>query len=168
LGYIDGQEEGFLVGLGVLPPSAGGEGCVNDEEHGSVADHDVDLYTKFIKIIMIVELIEHRGLLLAASSLGELIGWTIRPRNSQHFFQSSLSSSIVPSALKITLDPSELLGIISLDNHVVAYNRKNIYIIDSNRLKEPEKQGSNLARVIKAGKLMGDDELIRSVAGVDR
>ena len=50
---------------------------------------------------------------------------------------------------------------------MVAYNRKNLYIIDSKNLKEPEKQGSHFARIIKAGKILGDDESIRSVAGVD-
>ena len=116
---------------------------------------------------MIVDLIEHKGLLLAASSLGELIGWAILPRNSHRFFQTSISNSIVSPAFKSILDPSELLGIVSLDNHVVAYNRKGLFVVDSNKLKDVEKQGSHLARVIKAGKILADGEYIKSVAGVD-
>ena len=115
---------------------------------------------------MIVELIEHQGLLLGATSLGELLGWTIRPRNSQYFFQSSLSTSIVSSVLKFSLDPSELLGLVSLENHIIAYSRKALYVIDSKKLRETEKQSSQFARVIKAGKLLGDDEFIKSVAAM--
>ena len=107
---------------------------------------------------MIVELIEHQGLLLGASSLGELLGWTIRPRNSLHLFQRSLSTSIVSSILKVALDPSELLGLVSLENNIIAYSRKTLYVIDSKKLRETEKQSSQFARVINAGKLLGDDE----------
>ena len=54
----------------------------------------------------------------------------------------------------------------SLENHIIAYSRKALYIIDSKKLGETEKQSSQFARVIKAGKLLGDDEFIKSIAAI--
>ena len=49
LGYIDGEEELFLVGLYILPPPESGEGGVEYEYNGHVSQHvdiNIDYYNQ--------------------------------------------------------------------------------------------------------------------------
>ena len=90
----------------------------------------LNYYSFIINPEMIVELIEQQGLLLAVNHRGELLLWDISPPQHNRPLHFPHNVSILPSTLRVSLDAKELVGIITLGTHFLAFNRRNLYIAE--------------------------------------
>lgn len=107
---------------------------------------------------MIVDFIEHQGMILAVNDVGQLLIWNIaKHRLNNQCYQFQHNISIVPSQTVHTFNCKELTGIVAVGSLAAIYNKTHLYTLSlvnlvshSQELQTTDLKGINLSAVLQA------------------
>ena len=85
---------------------------------------------------MIVDLLHWEGYILAVNTTGQLIVWNLTPNKHHSTYRFDHNISLMPSYTSKSITKNELLGLVTLENAIVAYNRTSLLVVELPTMRE--------------------------------